>query len=99
MPTGYDLSLPGPLRVSGGRVESRGALKGKTIQLYLVDGVPTGLLTAEIINWSGKVLVAPRCRLTDLAHRTGVKRTGFYFLVGTDSQSPSRLPSKRPQCR
>lgn len=65
-------------------------MKGKTIRLYLVDGVPTGILTAEIINWSGKVLVAPRGQLADLAQRPEVKRTGVYFLVGADPQAPSR---------
>ena len=34
-------------------------MTGKTIRLYLVDGVATGVLTAEIINWTGKVIVAP----------------------------------------
>jgi len=29
-------------------------VKGRTIRIYLVDGVPTGILTAEIINWTGK---------------------------------------------
>ena len=65
-------------------------MKGKTIRLYLVDGVPTGILTAEIINWSGKVLVAPRAQLADLAQRPEVKRTGVYCLVGADPQAPSR---------
>lgn len=51
-------------------------MKGKTIRIYLVDGEPTGILTAEIINWTGKVLVAPRSQLADLAKRPEVKRTG-----------------------
>ena len=64
--------------------------KGKTIRIYLVDGTPTGVLTAEIINWTGKVIVAPRPRLADLASRTEVKRTGIYCLVGPDPDNPSR---------
>jgi hypothetical protein len=35
-------------------------MNGKTIRIYLVDGHPTGILTAEIINWTGKIIVAPR---------------------------------------
>jgi hypothetical protein len=35
-------------------------MKGRTIRIDLVDGVPTGILTAEIINWTGQVIVAPR---------------------------------------
>jgi hypothetical protein len=65
-------------------------MNGKTIRIYLVDGVPTGILTAEIINWTGKILVAPRSQLADLARRPEVKRTGIYFLVGPDPENPLR---------
>lgn len=65
-------------------------MNGKTIRLYLVDGVPTGVLTAEIINWTGKVIVAPRAQLDLLAARLEVKRTGAYLLVGPDPDSPTR---------
>lgn len=44
-------------------------MKGRTIRIYLVDGVPTGTLTAEIINWTGKLIVAPRSQLAELAKR------------------------------
>ncbi len=44
-------------------------INGKTIRIYLVDGVPSGILTAEIINWSGKVVVSPRSQLAQLASR------------------------------
>jgi hypothetical protein len=26
-------------------------MNGRTLPIYLVDGVPSGILTAEIINW------------------------------------------------
>lgn len=63
-------------------------MKGRQIKLFLVDGVPTGILTAEIVNWSGKIIVGPRSQLSDLAKREEVKRTGLYCLVGTDPQQP-----------
>lgn len=65
-------------------------MQGKTIRIYLVDGVPTGILTAEIINWTGKVVMCPRTRLAELSKRDEGKRTGVYFLVGPDPNSPSR---------
>ncbi len=65
-------------------------MKGRTIRLYLVDGTPTGILTAEIINWTGKLYVAPRSQLSDLAKREEVRRTGVYFLVGPDPERPTR---------
>ena len=60
------------------------ALKGKTIRIFLVDGVPGGTLTAEIINWSGKIIVAPRSQLAELGKRDEAVRTGAYCLVGPD---------------
>jgi len=63
---------------------------GLTIKLFLVDGTPTGILTAEIGNWTGKVIVAPRPHLADLARRPEAKRTGLYCLVGRDPDNPTR---------
>ncbi len=33
---------------------------GRTLKLFLVDGSPTGVITAELGNWSGKAVVAPK---------------------------------------
>lgn len=66
-------------------------VQGKQIRVYLVDGTPGGLLTAEIMNWTGHVIAAPRSDLADLLARDEVRRTGVYILIGDDpeSQSPS----------
>ncbi len=64
--------------------------QGRTIRLYLVNGEPTGILTAEIINWTGKVLVASRTQLSQLAKREEVRRTGVYCILGSDPENPSR---------
>ncbi len=63
---------------------------GKTIRLYLVDGNPNGILTAEIINWTGSVLSAPRTKLSQLAKRDEVTKTGVYFLIGQDPENMFR---------
>ena len=65
-------------------------MTGKSIRIFLPDGVPTGLLLAEIPNWTGKVLVGPRNRLPDLLARPEVRRPGVYLLVGPDPDQPSR---------
>ncbi|WP_145214934.1 GIY-YIG nuclease family protein [Planctomycetes bacterium TBK1r] len=65
-------------------------MNGKTIRLYLVNGSPTDILTAEIINWTGKIIVAPRSQLAELAMREEVKRTGVYVLVGPDPDATMR---------
>jgi hypothetical protein len=59
--------------------------KGRTLKVFLVDGAPNGLLTAEIMNWTGHVITGPRTRLAELVQRPEIKRTAVYFLVGPDS--------------
>jgi hypothetical protein len=65
-------------------------MTGKTIRIFLADGVPTGTLVAEVGNWTGKVIVVPRAQLGDLAKRPELKRPGVYLLAGPDPESPSR---------
>lgn len=63
-------------------------MKGRTVKIYLVDGIPSGVMTAEIMNWTGRFTVAPRSQLADLAQRDELKRTGVYILAG---QNPDDL--------
>lgn len=64
--------------------------QGRSIRLFLVDGTPNGLLTAEIMNWTGHVLTGPRSKLSELVQRQEVGRTGIYFLVGPDPDNSFR---------
>jgi len=63
---------------------------GKTIRISLADGEATGIPLAEISNWTGKLLVAPRSQLDQFSKRERVRRTGVYLLVGPDPDDPSR---------
>ncbi|MEY3175493.1 MAG: hypothetical protein RLZZ436_3407 [Planctomycetota bacterium] len=65
-------------------------LTGKQIRIYLTDGDPAGVLTAEIINWTGKIVAAPRSQLRQLGRREDVQRTGVYVLAGPDPTQPHR---------
>jgi hypothetical protein len=58
------------------------------LRLFLVDGIPTGLVVADVGNWNGKVLAAPRGKLGELLKRSEASRTGIYVLTGPD---PERL--------
>jgi hypothetical protein len=60
---------------------------GRSIRLYLADGTPGGLLTAEIMNWTGHVVAAPRSDLASLLKRPEASRTGIYLLLGDDPES------------
>lgn len=65
-------------------------MKGRTVKIYLVDGIPSGVMTAEIMNWTGKFTVASRTQLADLAQRDELKRTGVYILAGQNPKDPSQ---------
>ncbi len=67
-------------------------IRGRTVRLFLVDGEPTGLMTAEIINWTGHVLIASRESLGDVLLRDESRRTGIYFLVGRRSWPADEVP-------
>jgi hypothetical protein len=57
-------------------------VSGKSVRLFLVDGTPGGLVTAEIMNWTGHVLAGPRSDLPGLLRREEARRTGVYLLLG-----------------
>lgn len=63
---------------------------GRSLRLFLVDGSPSGLITAEIMNWTGHVLCGPRTLLAAMLKRPEAARTGVYFLIGPDVENASR---------
>jgi hypothetical protein len=60
-------------------------VSGKQVKLYLVDGTPGGLMTAEIMNWTGHVLKGTRDKLGEIRQRPEARRTGVYILLGEDA--------------
>lgn len=65
-------------------------MSGKQVKVFLVDGTPGGLTTAEITNWTGHVLTARRSDLGDLIRRDEAGRTGVYLLLGADEEGGER---------
>lgn len=59
-------------------------MSGKQLRLFLVDGTPGGLTTAQIMNWTGQVLSGRRSDLADLLKRPEAQRPGVYLLLGDD---------------
>jgi len=62
-------------------------VESATIKLFLVHGSPNGLRTAELSNWSGKAVAAPRNELSTLLKREELMSPGIYFLTGVDPES------------
>lgn len=65
---------------------------GRSVRLFMVDGSVSGLMTAEIINWTGHALHAPRSRLSDVLGRNESEKTGLYMLFGDAAETGARRP-------
>jgi hypothetical protein len=59
-------------------------MPGATIRLYLIFGDPRRLRTAEIGNWSGKAVAAPRSDWDAFLGRPELGQSGVYILSGRD---------------
>jgi hypothetical protein len=58
-----------------------------TIKLFLPRGDAKSLRTAEISNWTGKAIAAPRTELDELLAREELDKAGVYMLFGSDPQT------------
>jgi hypothetical protein len=58
-----------------------------TIKLFLIHADARRLRTAEISNWNGKALAAPRTELDLLLEREELSKSGVYFLLGTNTDT------------
>lgn len=66
--------------------------RGKTIQIYLTDGEPTGIRTAELTTSISKAVIIPRKRLSEASSRSELTQAGLYFLFENQGQgSDSRV--------
>lgn len=56
--------------------------RGQSLELFFINGNPDGMLTAEVFNWTGHVLVAPRTQIAEALARREASYTGVYLLLG-----------------
>jgi len=59
-------------------------MRGKTIQIFLTDGSPSGIKVAEITSNIERAIVIPRNKLHEAIKRSETSRPGIYFLFGID---------------
>ena len=59
-------------------------MSSATIKLFLPRGDAKCLRTAEISNWTGKAIAAPRTELDELLAREELDKAGVYILIGND---------------
>ena len=60
--------------------------RGKTIQIYLTDGEPTGIRTAELTTSISKAVIVPRKRVGEADKRDELRQPGLYFLFGFEDE-------------
>lgn len=62
-------------------------MAGTKITLFLPTDNPQGLKVAQVGNWSGMALAAPRSAIRDLLARPELEQPGIYCLTGTNAQN------------
>lgn len=62
-------------------------MTGRSIKIFLVEGVASGLRTAELGLSTIKAVVVPRASLSNAAKRAEPQKTGVYILIGSDSEN------------
>ena len=64
---------------------------GKTIQIFLPDGSPTGIKIAEITSRTVKAILFPRNKFEEAANRHELSNVGVYFLFGEDEKDAQEM--------
>src|SRR5574344_1973568 len=60
--------------------------RGKSINLFLMDGTATGRIKCTLANWTGVAYKIPRTELEKCKERDDLKQSGVYFLYGISDQ-------------
>lgn len=63
------------------------ALRGKSINLFLMDGDPSGRIKCTLANWTGTAYKIPRTELDKCKGRNDLSQSGVYFLFGVSDQT------------
>lgn len=63
------------------------AMRGKSINLFLMDGTASGRIKCTLANWTGVAYKIPRTELDKCKERDDLKQSGVYFLFGSSDQT------------
>lgn len=63
---------------------------GKLIRLFLVEGDPDGIVTAEIQNMTIYATSFPRTKINVFRKRVEAKKAGTYILIGDNLENPMK---------
>ena len=62
-------------------------MRGKSINLFLMDGDANGRIKCTLANWTGIAHKIPRTELDKCKERDDLKQSGVYFLFGVSDQT------------
>jgi len=62
-------------------------MRGKSINLFLMDGEASGRIKCTLANWTGIAYKIPRTELDRCKEREDLKQSGVYFLFGTSDST------------
>ena len=63
------------------------AVRGKSINLYLMDGSADGRIKCTLANWTGIAYRIPRTDIDLCKDRDHLKQSGVYFLFGVSDET------------
>ena len=61
--------------------------RGKSINLFLMDGTSSGRIKCTLANWTGVAYKIPRTELDKCKGRDELSQSGVYFLFGTSDKT------------
>lgn len=67
------------------------ATRGKSINLFLMDGEASGRIKCTLANWTGVAYKIPRTALDLCKERGDLKQSGIYFLFGISDQTGNNV--------
>lgn len=65
--------------------------RGKSLKIFLMDGVATGRWMCELSNWTGKAYKIPRTSYKKCMERDELRNPSVYFLFGYDDENGKPL--------
>lgn len=67
------------------------AVRGKSINLFLMDGEASGRIKCTLANWTGIAYKIPRIELEKCKDRDDLKQSGVYFLFGISDETGENI--------
>lgn len=67
------------------------SVRGKSLKLFLMDGLPNGRWMCELSNWTGKAYKIPKTSYKKSLDRKDLRNPSVYFLFGLDDDSGRAL--------